>query len=541
LTPPAFAGERPYLYGCGRFTASWAERPQSYDVEIWDHMEKIGVTMTGTGLAWVDAEPEKGKYDWDVIKRADFEVDEIRKRGMEPTFFLGLTPKWAALHPNLPPHRTPAKEEFVKEFEDFHRFVAERYKGKVKYYFFWNEPNGCSWINDGCGNADGFPLYTKWLIRCSKVVKEADPEAKIIAGRLDYHAEVTSGIEYIQGMYDQGAGPWIDGIAIHPYNWKGGINWRALRETRETMVANGDADKPVWITEYGWNNGNEEEKAEWLREVMTELEKPEWGFVEHANYLVLNDGGGVENYGLTDADLHPRPAYHTFQELATEYAGIELPVYQCRRTPRDVDLSVSTSVTGLISAPPMTLVRVEDGAPAGKKTEVRAVWSDEYLYLRFDCEDDDIRGTLMERDDPVFEEDVVEVFLNPSGDLEIYYEIDVNPLNTVFDALILNPGDFARASLLTDWNPPGLATSVDVDGDAGPGGEADRGWSVTIAIPFEEMYTAPNRPPRPGDRWRWNLYRVDQGDGAGEFQAWSPTGGVDFHRSRYFGILEFTE
>jgi hypothetical protein len=312
----AIAQDRPFLFGCGHFNSTWAERPASYDLACWDHMANIGVTITGAGLAWCDAEPTQGEYDWDVIDRTDFAVKQIRARGMEPTFFLGLTPKWAALHPELPPHRTPAKEEYVEEFKAFHRFVAERYRGWVKYYFFWNEPNGCSWINEGCGNADGFPLYTKWLIRCSQAVKEADPDAKIIAGRLDYHADVKNGADYIQGMYDHGAAPHIDGIAIHPYNGKGGIHWKAIEDTRAVMVANDDEEKGIWLTEYGWNNGKEQQKAQWLKEVLNELQKPKWHYVFQANYLVLNDGKGVENYGLTDADLHPRPAYYTFRELA---------------------------------------------------------------------------------------------------------------------------------------------------------------------------------------------------------------------------------
>jgi hypothetical protein len=301
---------RPYLFGCGRFTSAWAKRPRSYDLQCWDAMKKIGVTITGAGLAWCDGEPKPGQYDWDY---ADFQVNEIRKRGMEVTFFVGLTPDWAKLRPDLPPHRTPPREDCVEAFTKFHRMLAERYRGKVKYYFFWNEPNGCSWINDGCGNGDSFPLYTKWLIRCSKAIKSGDPNAKIIAGNLDYHQGVKDGWKYVQGMYDNGAGPFIDGIAIHPYGDP--IHWDAIRDTRRVMVANGDADKGIWLTEYGWNDGNEERKAERLRQVLTELKKPEWSYVVEANYLVLNDGAGVEKYGLTDADLKPRAAYSAFGDL----------------------------------------------------------------------------------------------------------------------------------------------------------------------------------------------------------------------------------
>lgn len=320
-----YAPERPFIFGCGRYYASWAGRPWSYDENCWDHMVNIGATITGTGLCWSDAEPVQGQYNWDAIYYTDFCVDEILARGLEPTFFVGLTPQWAALYPDLPPHRTPPAEEYVEEFMDFHRFVANRYKGKVKYYLFWNEPNGCSWINDNCNNSDSYPLYTLWLIRVSQAIKEVDPNAKIIAGNLDYNIGVPNGWEYVQGMYDCGAGPYIDGIAIHPYDWIGTINWDAILDTRAVMVANGDEDKGIWLTEYGWNTTDYQETADKLTSVLTELKKPEWHFVEMASYLVLNDGPGVENYGLMDADLNPRPGYYAFQDMDKTFPDASSP------------------------------------------------------------------------------------------------------------------------------------------------------------------------------------------------------------------------
>jgi len=309
---------RPMLFSMGRYNASWAGRPRSYDEALWDHMVTIGATASGGGLAWCDGEPEQGVYDWDRIDYADFAVNEMVERGLEIAFFTGLTPQWAKLYPDLAPHRTPPREDqdVIDSFMAFHTFVADRYKGKVKYYYFWNEPNGCSWINDGCANGDSYPLYTRWLIRASQALKAGDPDAKVIAGRLDYHAGVSHGYEYVQGMYDHGAGPHIDGVAIHPYDWAGTIHWQALTDTRNVMVANGDADKPIWITEYGWNSTDYQSTADKIVYVLTELKKPEWDFVEMANYLVLNDGPGVENYGLIDADLtSPRAGYYAFQNF----------------------------------------------------------------------------------------------------------------------------------------------------------------------------------------------------------------------------------
>lgn len=362
-TAAASAQPRPFLFSMGRYNASWAQRPPSYDIEVWDHMVQIGATMNGAGLAWVDGEPTPGQINMNAVIEADTAVDEILARGMEPNFFVGLTPAWAALHPELPPHRTPPSEDYVEEFMDFHRFVADRYKGRVKYYFFWNEPNGCSWINDGCANMNSYPLYTKWLIRCSQAIKEVDPDAKIIAGRLDYHSGVTHGWQYVQGMYNEGAGPHIDGIAIHPYDWGWTLHWQAITDTRNVMVSQGDGHKPIWITEFGWNLTNYQETANRLVHVLTELKKPEYHFVQMANYLVLNDGPGVENYGLMDANLNPRAGYFAFQNFDKTFP--DAVNFSADVTSGAVPLTVQFTDQSTIADPTGRLWEFGDGQTSG--------------------------------------------------------------------------------------------------------------------------------------------------------------------------------
>lgn len=217
----------------------------------------------------------------------------------------------------------------------------------------------------------------------------------------------------------------------------------------------------------------------------------------------------------------------------------ELPTYLCRYLESPIEIDSPTPDAAWDIAPVAHLVDVRDGANPEQETTVRALWSKEYLYVRFDCEDSDIWGTFTERDSLICREEVVEVFINPSGDEEVYYEFEVSPRNTVFDLLVLNPGDSSSMKLLKDWDCAGLRTVVNARGDLERGSTSDQGWQVIVAIPFSEMITAANRPPKAGDRWRWNLYRIDRSLEGNEHSAWSPTGAVDFHQPSRFGTLEF--
>ena len=64
-----------------------------------------------------------------------------------------------------------------------------------------------------------------------------------------------------------------------------------------------------------------------------------------------------------------------------------------------------------------------------------------------------------------------------------------------------------------------------------------------MAVPLNDIVTAPHNPPRDGDTWLINFYRIDLPDGPGEkgdAQAWSPVSGRTFHDPEKFGQVIFS-
>lgn len=218
------------------------------------------------------------------------------------------------------------------------------------------------------------------------------------------------------------------------------------------------------------------------------------------------------------------------------------PLARVFRTPRPPSFDGPLDDALWEAAPALALSTPTGGTPP-RATAVRLLYDADALYVRFDCEDDYVWGTLTARDAPVWEEECVEVFLNPAGSAHQYYELNVSPLGTVFDACLLNPRTPAAPSGpfvgLPQWDAQGLRTAAYVDGALGvPGGA--RLWRAAYAIPFAALIGAPHQPPRPGDAWRANFCRIDAPTpGRRDHYAWSPTGGDFFHRPWCFGTLRF--
>ena len=183
-------------------------------------------------------------------------------------------------------------------------------------------------------------------------------------------------------------------------------------------------------------------------------------------------------------------------------------------------------------------VRSLDGKPTSAATEARLLWDDDYLYVAFLAEDTNVSGAFFKDDEKLYTSNVVEIFLDPSGDGSHYDEIEVAPTNALFDASFAGG---ARQGMDLSWSSR-AKHAVRVDGTLNDPRDVDRGWTVELAIPFASLTGMPKPRPQRGDRWKFNLYRLRQGPGQpGEGQAYSPPMRGDFHALDRFATMRFED
>ena len=92
---------------------------------------------------------------------------------------------------------------------------------------------------------------------------------------------------------------------------------------------------------------------------------------------------------------------------------LPIPTYECARATGPIRIDAVLDEADWQRAPVAVLNECTNGTPLPPelRSEARMLWDDENLYVAFDVADPDIRCTLSKRDDCLFEEDVVELFV----------------------------------------------------------------------------------------------------------------------------------
>lgn len=188
-------------------------------------------------------------------------------------------------------------------------------------------------------------------------------------------------------------------------------------------------------------------------------------------------------------------------------------------------------------------VDLVNGVPCFWDTKIAALWDDLNLYVSFNIEEPNIQAHFKNRDDRVYLENDVEIFI--AGD-NCYYEFQINALGTVYEVFYIyqkfyikdsrfNCDEFSLfdrkvdiiggfqdesrydmhpngpAWAFRDWDWPNLQTAVNVDGELNNAKTIDRGWTVEIALPwtgFKSLY-GKDFCPKSGDTLRMDFSRFE--------------------------------
>ncbi|MBV9453865.1 MAG: cellulase family glycosylhydrolase [Rubrobacter sp.] len=342
-----------------------AELDDTQLTKALDVAKAAGVNSVSSGAVWWylnEGQPSPRSYDWSSLDRL---VNAAETRGMTVKLQLSGTPDW--VHPDLensvpnPSDRIwypPRGSTELGYWSDFVNDVVSRYKGRVVQYEMWNEPN----IEDFWKPSPKPDEYVALLRAGYLSVKNAYPGASVVFGGLNRNdlgyldAYYWEAKKYLDAAVDS---YFFDIMDVHPYSSIpsattdelqepispdrdtssavfDGIfgtvdqNFLGIKKIKSAMDDQGDAEKSIFLGEYGFSTTDTWMKAvpdyrralylkrayilarnlpyitgmSWYSYYPTSPDKPEWSIVgtnlsETMTFRALKQTTGAEPGGAT--------------------------------------------------------------------------------------------------------------------------------------------------------------------------------------------------------------------------------------------------
>ena len=220
---------------------------------------ELGAGWVRLWASWEQAQPSPNGWAADVIYNMNTAANAAKAKGLKVLMVVQRTPAWAnggngATHPPSDP----------STFGGAMSHLAKNVPG-VDAWEIWNEEDeGIFWA----GGADA-PKYASLLKAAYPAIKAAQPNDIVVTG-----ATTGNNYDFIDALYRNGAKGSFDAVGVHTdtaclvnhpdvhYREADGrvgrYSFTGYREVHRVMAANGDGDKPIWMTELGWNTQSTE-------------------------------------------------------------------------------------------------------------------------------------------------------------------------------------------------------------------------------------------------------------------------------------------
>lgn len=302
-----------------------------------DAIKSEGFQSVRLIVEWPLIEPAPGQFDW---ASTDAQVMDAFDRNLAILAVVTYTPAWAA---------TPEGRNFLhpapadpNTFANFVQIAAERYRGVIRNWEIWNEPN----IVQSFAPEPDVALYSEMLSKAYAAIKSVDPASVVISGGTSPAVDGPGSIApaaFVYGLLARGAANYLDGIGMHPYSSPNLLSTQtepysskqAIEHVTNLMNYLGVRNKQLWFTEFGASTAltpqtteldasgqgvgvSETRQAEILVDAIEYLRSlPNGGpiFVfDHRDYQP--DGRRVEyTYGLVRHDFSPKPSLDAVKRL----------------------------------------------------------------------------------------------------------------------------------------------------------------------------------------------------------------------------------
>jgi hypothetical protein len=261
-------------------------------VTTWPAAPIAAWRLWDTYAVWPWLEPRKGGWQFGSLDKL---VSLAEKHRVELLLPLAFSPEWASARPKEKSAYGMGMAAEPANIEDWRNYVAtvgKRYKGRIRYYENWNEPNLRNFYS---GNMETILALSRDTYR---ILKGIDP-GNVIVSPSPSGGYKESAYSWLDEYFSKGGGDFADVIGYHFYVTPGRPERMAdeIAKVKTIMARHGLQNKPLWNTESGWFIDNRQAR---VNPTPTGTKSRVLSEEEAAAYVarayIMNWASGVERY-----------------------------------------------------------------------------------------------------------------------------------------------------------------------------------------------------------------------------------------------------
>lgn len=333
------------------------------EVEDWKRDRTVrmaregGIVWAKQQFSWEEIEKRKNQFDWE---KSDQIVAVFEKYGMQIIARLDRPPAWAHKDKSIP----QAPPDDFNDYGDFVEAFVRRYTGRINYIQIWNEPN----IFPEWGNRPIDPYSYAAMLKIAYLrAKAANPNVRVLSAPLaitlgegweansPYWRNMND-LDFLEELYKAGVKDYFDILSANAFGLRSTpddppdpnqLNFQRVVLARQIMERHDDANKAIWINEYGWNASpasfakdqlpwgrvTEQEQADYTVRGIQQA-RANWNWIGVFNLWYFRQVGDITPdrsdyyFRMVDVDFTPRLVYLRLKEVATFPQVAQPGVYQ---------------------------------------------------------------------------------------------------------------------------------------------------------------------------------------------------------------------
>lgn len=210
-------------------------------------------------ITWDAVNPAPGTFAWAPLDR--FVTDSL-SRGVELVYVFGPVPLWASSRPTAACGEAPRGSCHAPDLSAWTEFVTQvtkRYKGRIKYWELWNEPDAKNFWGGTHAEMVEMARRAYPIIKAAGgIVLSPSPQGKM-------------GPAWMEDYLAAGGAPFADINAFHAYLYDAPEALLPLVAAYRSLFARYEiGQRPLWDTEHSWGEpdspfgGDADQQSAWL-------------------------------------------------------------------------------------------------------------------------------------------------------------------------------------------------------------------------------------------------------------------------------------